>query len=236
MLKEIWARPYSSMYQPPPCSSVKRPGARSTLPFSSRTNLLFASRFSLPVSRSSAAILLASFFSRVLRLRFQAIRNSRVPIAVAPLRALNFASPKSGAKSGVLQFLGQRLVLALADVGKAHAFGTGRRLAVQVDRDAQLLADPPAQPPGQLDAVLHGGTLHRHEGADVGGAHARVLALVLGHVDQLGRLADQPEGGLDDGVRRPGEGDHRAVGGRAGIDVQQHRPLGLRNHRASWRR
>jgi hypothetical protein len=125
------------------------------------------------------------------------------------------------------QAMRQRLVLALTDVGKPNALGTRCGFAVEIDRNGQLLADPFTEPLGQLDAVLHRGTLHGNEGADIGGAHARVLALVLRHVDQLGGLSDQPEGSLDHRVGRPGKGDHRPVGSHTRIDIEQHRALGV---------
>ncbi len=112
----------------------------------SRTNLPFASRLSLPVSRSSAAISLASLRSRVLRLTFQAIRNSRAPMAVAPLRGVELGRAEVRRELRVLQLLGQRLVLALADVRQPLALRPGGRIAVEVDRDPQLLADPLAEP------------------------------------------------------------------------------------------
>jgi len=49
----------------------------------------------------------------------------------------------------------------------------------------------------------------------------RVLAVVLGHVDELLGLAGGADGGLDHRLRRADEGDHRAVGGLARVDVEE---------------
>ena len=48
----------------------------------------------------------------------------------------------------------------------------------------------------------------------------RVLAAVLGHVDEFGGLLDQPKRGLTDDFRRPHERDDGSIGGFAGVDVQ----------------
>ena len=45
--------------------------------------------------------------------------------------------------------------------------------------------------------------------------------MVLPHVNQLSCLPYRPEGGLHHGFRLTDEGDNRAVGGLAGVDVEQ---------------
>ena len=75
--------------------------------------------------------------------------------------------------------------------------------------------------PCQRHAVGHGDTGDRHERADVHRAHARVAAVMLRHVDGLGGALASAEGRLDDRLRRADEGDDRAVGVFARIDVEQ---------------
>ena len=146
-------------------------------------------------------------------------------MTVAPWRGLKAAGPKSGAKSGILELLGQRLVLPLADLGQGTPLGLPGGVFVEIDRNVEFFADPLAQPFGHLDAVLHGGALDRDQRADVGGAHPGMGPGVLGHVDQLSRLGDGPEGGLFHRLGRADEGDHGAVGRGAGVDIQEHGPL-----------
>ena len=57
-------------------------------------------RFTLPASRTSKAMLLALLVEVVFRFILYATKKSRAPITVAPLFALNLASPKSGFHSG----------------------------------------------------------------------------------------------------------------------------------------
>ena len=66
-----------------------------------------------------------------------------------------------------------------------------------------------------IGGLLHRDAGDRDQGTDIGGTHARVLALVPPHVDQLGGRPDGPEGRLDHRLRRAGEGHHRSVGGLA---------------------
>jgi hypothetical protein len=59
------------------------------------------------------------------------------------------------------------------------------------------------------------------ERADVGGTHAGVLALVLAHVYHLRCFFDGQISRLNHGLRCAHEGDDRAVGGLAGVNVQE---------------
>ena len=70
-------------------------------------------------------------------------------------------------------------------------------------------------------AILQRDAFDGNEGANVGGAHARMRAVVLPHVDHLRRLGDGLERRLGHGVRRADEGDDRAIRVGPGIDVQQ---------------
>ena len=59
------------------------------------------------------------------------------------------------------------------------------------------------------------------EGDDVGGAHAGVLAHMLGHVDDLGSLFGELEGHLLDGLRGADHGEHAAVVVAVGLGVEE---------------
>ncbi len=137
-----------------------------------------------------------------------------------PGRRIELRRPEVRPPVRLLQLLRQPLVFARPHPGQVAALRPRRRPLVQVDRDPQLLADPPAHPTGQLDALLHRHARDRHERADVRGAEARVRALVLPHVDHLGGTPDGAERGFGDRVRRPDERHDRTVGVPSRIDVQ----------------
>ena len=121
----------------------------------------------------------------VLRLTLKATRKSRAPITVAPRLASNFAGPKSGFHSGCRIFLAQPFVFAGADDGQVAASRVGLGGFVQVDREVELAADAFGELPGVRGRLCHRDAGDRHQGTDVGGAHAGVFAVVLAHVDQF---------------------------------------------------
>ena len=84
------AMPYSSMYQPIAFVAFNVPGCIMTSPFSSFIGLPTGeppSRIGRPFSLTSNAIALARRVEVVLRLKFVAIKKSRAPTAVQPVRA-----------------------------------------------------------------------------------------------------------------------------------------------------
>ena len=90
MFIETWAMPYSSMNQPMAFVAFSVPGRMTGLPLASFTTLPvmgFPSRTGRPFSRTSKAMALARRVEVVLRLKFTAIRKSRAPTVVAPVRA-----------------------------------------------------------------------------------------------------------------------------------------------------
>ena len=90
MFIDTCAIPYSSMYQPMALVPLSVPGIIIVLPFSSFTGLpvtLPPSRIGRPFSRTSKAMALARRVDVVLRLKLTAIRKSRAPTVVAPVRA-----------------------------------------------------------------------------------------------------------------------------------------------------
>ena len=126
-----------------------------------------------------------------------------------------------GLPTRIGEFLWQPLIFSLADGGQISPLGQGGGRLVEIDRNLQLLADPPADLMGDFGAVLDRHALDRHERADVGRAHPRMLAVLATHVDHLRRGGDCLEGRLGNRLGRADEGDHRPVGIPAGIDVQQ---------------
>ena len=86
-LYDIWAIPYSSIYQPIPLTALKRPGVLKGCPFSSLIILplkVFPSLLILPASLMSKATALAFLVEVVFKFILYATRKSRAEIAVAP--------------------------------------------------------------------------------------------------------------------------------------------------------
>ena len=73
----------------------------------------------------------------------------------------------------------------------------------------------------ERDAIIHGDVAHRDERNDVGGAHARVLALMPGEIDPVPRDTHGAKGRFGGGVRRGHERKHGAVMGSVRLYVEQ---------------
>ena len=134
---------------------------------------------------------------------------------------MNLLGPKSGFHLFGGDALLQGFVLTLAAVGQVAAFGLERGVLVAIDGDVQLLADPFGQLAGILHSLFHRDVGDGHERAHVGGAEARVVAVVVTHVNQLLALGDELHGGIDHIVGLAHKGDDRVVGGGTGVHVQQ---------------
>ncbi len=135
-----------------------------------------------------------------------------------------------GLEVRVLHLLGKGLVLALADVGHLHAVGPLRALRIQIDGNAQFLADAFADLVGQFDAVVPGRVLaHGNEGNHVACALAGMFARVLGHVDELGARFHSLEHRLQQRLGLAHDGVDRAVEVGAGIHVKQRGAFHLAN-------
>ena len=113
-----------------------------------------------------------------------------------------------------------------------------RRLGVRTESDATNLVPDDTNGVGdvfvshalaealrQFHAVVHGQFRNRDEWHHVRGAHARVGALVLAHVDELVRLGDQLERPFEDGFRFADKGDHGAVGVAIGAPTAPRRAV-----------
>ncbi len=105
MFIDTCAIPYSSIYQPIALVAFSVPGSMIGSPLSSFSIfpvIGLPSRFGLPFSLTSNAMALARRVEVVLRLKFTAIRKSRAPTTVHPVRATSSSygrAPKSGASS-----------------------------------------------------------------------------------------------------------------------------------------
>ena len=129
--------------------------------------------------------------------------------------------PEVGFPFGFGELVFQPLVFSGAYDGQVAALVREGCVFVAIDRDADFLAEAPRQLAGMLGGFFHGNVRDRNQRADVGGSESRVFAVVLAHVDEPGGFLHCPERGFDHRFRRSDEGDHRAVGGLARIDIQQ---------------
>ena len=77
----------------------------------------------------------------------------------------------------------------------------GRRPPVEVDGDAEAAPDLQTGLAGEDRALGDGDACDGHEGDDVGGADARMDAVLSGEIDEFGGLAGGADRGFDDGGR-----------------------------------
>ena len=112
---------------------------------------------------------------------------------------------------GILELLRQALVLAPPHLGQVAALGARGGGFVEVDRDGELFRHARAQASRQLGAILHAQAFHGDKGHHVGSSHARMGAMLLAHVDDLGGFGDAREGTLQHRLGLAHKGDHRAV-------------------------
>ena len=104
------------------------------------------------------------------------------------------------------------------------ALGQPSSLAVEVDRDLQLLPYPGAERDGKIDRLLGGGVAQGHEWDHIGGAHPRVLTLVAVEVDERRRRPHHLQHRIHE--RRPltDERDDAPVVVAVLLDVEQRHP------------
>ena len=105
----------------------------------------------------------------------------------------------------------EALVLGLADIRQDDPLRARGGLGVEVDGQVEALRDVGAEATGELDALVHRRLAERHEGDDVDGADARVLALVLLHVDLRDGDLDGTLHRHGDRLGLAGEGQHAAI-------------------------
>ena len=141
--------------------------------------------------------------------------------------------PRVGAEVG-LPLLGaetgrETLVLAGAAVGQVAALGNKGGVLVAVDGDLQFLAEALAQLVGILDHLFHSDVAHGDEGADISSTLTGVGTVVLGHIDKFGSLLHHLIGGFEHRLGLTHEGDDGAVGGLAGVDIEELHTFDLLN-------
>ena len=134
---------------------------------------------------------------------------------------MDFALAEVGRPLGLEELLGHAFELSLADVGEVHAVGRRGGIFVEEARDFKLFPDAFAEALRHLDALFDRHVDCRDERDDVGGAHARVLAVVLRHVYDFGGFFRELEGDFFDRLGRTYEGEDAAVVVAVGLRVEQ---------------
>ena len=130
---------------------------------------------------------------------------------------------------GIGELLAQALVLAGADVGEVTPPRSRCRVFIEIDRQRQRLRQAATERPGRFDALIHRHAGNRHDRADVERAHARVGALVLGHVDEASGGNRAPECRIADGSGCADEGVDRAIRVGARVDIEEPDAADARN-------
>ncbi len=126
-----------------------------------------------------------------------------------------------GGLSLVVHLLGQSLVFTCTANGKVLALGCERGCLVAVCGYVEFFGNSFRELAGQFGALLKSNAAHRNEGANVGGTHAGVSAMVLAHVDKLGCLAHAAYSGIKNRLGLTYESNNRAVSSLARIDIEQ---------------
>ncbi len=216
--------PNSSRYHPMAFTAGRVPGSHRGLPSGSRiTSPVSGSprRSTRPRSRTSKATELARRAGGGVQVDVVGHQEVPGPHCRGPGAGVEGGRAEVGRPERVGEAGLQALVLPGAHRRQVAAIGVERGAAVAVDGQAHLVGQAPRQAVGVGHRLLHGDAGHRHQGADVHGPEAGVLAVVAAHVDGLGRRPPGPHRRLHDGVGRADEGDHGAVGAPAGVDVEQ---------------
>ena len=225
---ETCAMPYSSTYQPMALTCFNIPGMRTGSPFSSSTFL--------PVGRAIFR-LDPPVFAHIERDRVGAAHRLRVEVHVVgdeeiprpdDGRAGSFVEHRRSEirlPGRLLDLLEEAFVFAGTNDREIRARRIARRFLVEINRDLQLLADPFAQRFGARDRFLPTHVAHRDERTNIGRAHPRMRALLFAHVDQFRGLLDSAKSRLHGSFRDADKGHDRAIGARAGIDVEQRNPI-----------
>ena len=105
----------------------------------------------------------------------------------------------------------QALELAAAYVLEIYTVGTRGRRFVEKHRDAVALPKLVAHVPREGDAIFDGHPFDGNKRQHVRCAHARMRSRVLGHVDQLDRLARAQDRRFRDGIGSARQRDDAAI-------------------------
>ncbi len=101
--------------------------------------------------------------------------------------------------------------LTAANIFQILPFGRGSGSFIEINRNLKALCDLGSNVARHGYAVLDGDAVNRDERDDIGRAHARVRALMLGEVDQFGGFAYSSDGGFLNGFALADEGYHTTV-------------------------
>ena len=110
-----------------------------------------------------------------------------------------------------LYLLAHAFELPLADVLKISPLRPARRGLVKKGRDLKAPPGSFRHLLGDAHAIVKRHAEDRDKGDDVGRSQPRVRALLMIQINQVSSLANAAQGGLADGLARPGQGDDRAV-------------------------
>ena len=130
-----------------------------------------------------------------------------------------------GSRLFVGQLLGQRLILAGTADGQVLPLGFQGGSLVAVGRNMQLVGNAARQSARQLGTLLERDARNGDERQHVGGAHARMGAVVIAHVDKFRGAFHTGKGSLEHGFGLADEGHHHTVGRLAGVHVEQLDPF-----------
>src|ERR1700687_2541027 len=127
-------------------------------------------------------------------------------------RGMHARFAEIGRARGIGRYVGtDAFELAATSILQVLALGGSCGGFIQIDRDLETLRDLGSDVARDGDAVFDGDAVNRDKGHDVGCAHARVRALMLGEIDQFGGFAYPANGGFLDGFALPYECDDAAV-------------------------
>ena len=121
--------------------------------------------------------------------------------------------------------LGDALILATATDGQVLALRAEGCSLIAVARDAQLRGNALGQLAGQCGTLLQGDAADGNQRQHIGSADTGMGAMMAAHVYQLARRLHGTESGLADSLRLADKGDDGAVGGLAGVYVEQQHAL-----------
>ena len=100
----------------------------------------------------------------------------------------------------------QSLQATLPNPLQLFPLGPGRRLFVQKDRDLQFIPDTLADHASQLHTILHADATNRHKRHHIRRPDARMFAMMVSEIDQLGGHPRHLIGHLGHGIGPTGKG------------------------------
>ena len=158
---ESWTHPCDARSMPSACTAGSPP---------SRSRTWLASR------RATATSVVDSWM-------FQAMRKGRAPTTVAPAVGCGRGWPEVRLVGRLAHGLRETLESGPSDVGQDAPVGAEGGLGIEEDGQVEALGQAGGEAARTLDTLLHGRVAEGHEGDDVHGPDARMLAPLHAHVD-----------------------------------------------------